>query len=183
MNCDKKMQPTSVLSDVSGPWLSACLQPWSALGDWNAYWGKCWKWWISAIGSAPNPWLPALADERPGQPATIDFFLPWMPRGNVAAGCADPVGEKDVIRTMLRAAVPHVGVVRPVGQADTTTGQVRRERLAPVSTLPVADTPPVPVAETGRKVKAVPTARSRRKSAGKADGMAVVGPATGEPHD
>lgn len=90
--------------------MSACLQPWSMLQDWNAFWARQWQVWFDTVVSAPNPWLPALAAARSDQPAAIDFFLPWLPRIQALVTPLDPAGEKDAVRVMLRASMPHVGL-------------------------------------------------------------------------
>lgn len=109
MSSNRPMSAASMIAEVSGQWFSVCLQPWSALCTWNAYWGDRWKSWLSEIGAAPNPWLPALASDRPNQPVGIDFFLPWLPRVDAIVGSLGAAGEKDAQRVMLRAALPHVG--------------------------------------------------------------------------
>lgn len=105
----KPSNPVDLIAEASEQWLKACLQPWSVLNSVNAYWGDQWKRWLSAIASGPNPWLPALAEDRDGQPAMIDFFLPWLPRAGAGMTPPGGVGDAAAVRAMLRAAVPHVG--------------------------------------------------------------------------
>jgi len=128
MSANKPTKAASMIAAASGQWFSACLQPWSVLCTWNAYWGDQWREWLSEIGSAPNPWLPALAGDRHDQPVGIDFFLPWLPRVKAIVGSLDAVGEKDVQRVMLRAALPHVGSsseATPPEIDDARAGEVR----------------------------------------------------------
>lgn len=109
MSANKPTKAASMIAEVYGQWFSACLQPWSGLCTWNAYWGDQWKVWLSEIGSAPNLWLPALASDRHDQPVSIDFFLPWLPKLEAIVGSHGAIGEKDAQRVMLRAALPHMG--------------------------------------------------------------------------
>lgn len=122
MSTDKPAKSASIFADASGQWVSACFKPWSSLAGWSIFWGDQWKQWLSAICAQPNPWLPALASERVGQPAVIDFFLPWLPRAEATSGTVDAVNENDAVRAMLRAAVPHVGAGRGAAEAGQALG-------------------------------------------------------------
>lgn len=118
MSANKPTKAASMIAEVYGQWFSACLQPWSGLCTWNAYWGDRWKVWLTEIGSAPNLWLPALASDRHDQPVSIDFFLPWLPKLEAIVGSHGAIGEKDAQRVMLRAALPHIGSSNEVSSDD-----------------------------------------------------------------
>lgn len=87
-------------------WLSAWMRPWAAFGDWNALWGGPWRNWLESLAMMPAPWMPALAAERQGQPAAIDFFLPWLPRVEACIEPLDSHSGADAVRVMLRAILP-----------------------------------------------------------------------------
>lgn len=151
------------------------MQPWSMLPDWNAFWGRQWKVWFDAVVSAPNPWLPALAEGRPDQSAAIDFFLPWLPRIEAVVTPLDPAGEKDAVRVMLRAALPHVGsgeqtewlnVDATVSRATDSTAAMTApaEPLAPPE-LPVLDASPTTTEPAAKP--AAPKRRTRKPAASK----------------
>lgn len=144
MNESRSGEPTGL---AAGPaaLMSACLQPWSMLQDWNAFWVRQWQVWFDTVVSAPNPWLPALAARRPDQPAAIDFFLPWLPRIEALVTPLDPGGEQDAVRVMLRASLPHVGVGERKEWLDVDA-TVSRSPRAPTE-LPVEPTSPTLPAE------------------------------------
>jgi hypothetical protein len=135
MNMSEKTQtdPTFGLEGNSARWMSACMQPWSVLQDWNAFWLSQWKTWFEAIASAPNPWVSALASGRADQAPAIDFFLPWLPRMDAVVTSFGPAGANDAMRVMLRAASPRIGPREAAGRAN---GAATRSSIPP---LVVAD--------------------------------------------
>lgn len=98
-----------LMAEASNHLFEAWSQPWLVFSNWNAYWGEQCSRWLAMIASAPTAWLPALADERTGQPAPIDFFLPWLPRGGASAETRPEIGDAGAVRAMIRASAPHVG--------------------------------------------------------------------------
>jgi hypothetical protein len=89
-------------------WLSAWSRPWGVFDDWNSMlsdWHGSWRHWLDSLATVPAAWIPALAAEREGQPAAINFFLPWLPRVDAQIMTPDhPDG--DAVRVMLRATLP-----------------------------------------------------------------------------
>lgn len=102
---------SEVLTEATSQLFATWGRPWLMLASWNLYWGDQWSQWVRAVASGPNPWLPALATERKGQPAAIDFFLPWIPPGPLEGGAE--IDEKEAVKAMIRAATPHVGKTKP----------------------------------------------------------------------
>lgn len=127
MDTGKTTRLDALWAEASGYWISACFQPWSAAAKWNALVNEGWRQWMNAIASAPNPWLPALAAGRSRQPASIDLFLPWLPRAKAAAE-ASPAGQDDVERVMRRmialhaAEQGHADAAVPLEKAGTIAG-------------------------------------------------------------
>ena len=124
MVSDKPHDVTRLMTEASSSLIQAWSQPWHMLNIWNAYWGDQWSRWLTGIAAAPAAWLPALAEERKGQPAPIDFFLPWIPRADADAPKEAEIGENNAVKVMMRASVPHVGAVSP---------KPRRRRKSPAS--------------------------------------------------
>jgi hypothetical protein len=93
---------------LPGLWLSAWARPWEMFGDWNTLWGDwsgSWRRWLESVAAMPAAWMPALAEERQGQPESIAFFLPWLPR--IEAQVLPPDhGDDNAVRVMLRASLP-----------------------------------------------------------------------------
>lgn len=152
MNEIRSGDPTGL---ATGPaaLMSACLQPWSMLQDWNAFWARQWQIWFDSVVSAPNPWLPALAAGRPDQPAAIDFFLPWLPRIEAFVTPLDPAAEQDAVRVMLRASLPHVGFGEQKEWLDVDARVTRSSRaqtkldVEPASPALPADAPTAAAAQ------------------------------------
>ncbi|MDR2031621.1 MAG: hypothetical protein LBP86_05060 [Azoarcus sp.] len=94
------------LSKLPEVWWSAWMRPWAAFGDWNALWGGPWRNWLESLAGMPVPWMPALAAERQGQPAAIDFFLPWLPRVEAYIEPLDSHSGTEAVRVMVRAILP-----------------------------------------------------------------------------
>jgi len=132
------------LATESAAWMSAYMQPWSILQDWNAFWSKQWKIWFDTVVSTPNPWLPALAAGRAGQPAAIDFFLPWLPRIEALVTPLESCGERDAVRVMLRAALPHLGPIEQTEWLNVDAAVSRTGGSAASSRLISAETPETP---------------------------------------
>ncbi len=143
--------------------MSAYLQPWSMLQDWNAFWARQWQMWFDSVVAAPNPWLPALAAGRPDQPAAIDFFLPWLPRIEALVTPLDPAGEQDAVRVMLRASLPHVGFGEPKEWLDVDA-TVSRSSRAPAK-LAVEPASPALPANTPTAASAQPLIEAQAAAA------------------
>ncbi|MDR1228296.1 MAG: hypothetical protein LBK55_04640 [Azoarcus sp.] len=98
----------SGMAGLPGLWLSAWTRPWGMFGNWNALWGGWsgpWRRWLESVAAMPAAWVPALAEERQGQPASIAFFLPWLPRIEAQVSPLDH-GDDNAVRMMLRATLP-----------------------------------------------------------------------------
>lgn len=107
METGKSKKHNPLWTEMSRYWISACFQPWSAVANWNALMGERWMQWLSATASAPNPWLPALANERSGQRPSIDFFLPWLPHLDAVAGEVRPAGPDEAVGVMRKMTALH----------------------------------------------------------------------------
>lgn len=142
MDVKPSARAANLIVEASQEWLNACMQPWSILNTLNAFWSDQWKLWLSAVASAPAPWLPALAEEREGQPEVIDFFLPWLPRLDMSQAFGEALAEKDLVRAMLRAAAPHVGDGTD-GGSSRKTGAVSRSGSAQEGEPPARTKPAV----------------------------------------
>ena len=124
--------PSATFAALSSAWLSACAQPWTAWQGWTQLMGSQWQQWLNAVGSVPNVWLPALASDRRGESQAIDFFLPWLPRGEGNVMPLDVRGAETAVRLMMRSALPLFGGV--AGQAAEAEGESGAARVAaPVS--------------------------------------------------
>ncbi|GHU10562.1 hypothetical protein AGMMS50225_14320 [Betaproteobacteria bacterium] len=99
---------TTVAGELTEAWLSNWLQPWKALGEWNALWADPWRRWLKTVPVAPAAWLPALAgNRRERQPLAIEFFLPWLPRIEAEiTPLRRQHSDEDAVRVMLRAVLP-----------------------------------------------------------------------------
>ncbi len=118
--------PSATFSALSSAWLSACAQPWTAWQGWSQLMGSQWQQWLNAVGSVPNVWLPALASDRRGQSQAIDFFLPWLPRGEGNVMPLDVHGAETAVRLMMRAALPLFGGVEgKAGEIERESGPAR----------------------------------------------------------
>ncbi|HJV27511.1 MAG TPA: hypothetical protein VJ673_17615 [Aromatoleum sp.] len=182
MDVKPSAHAANLIAEASQEWLNACMQPWSILNTLNAFWSDQWKLWLSAVAATPAPWLPALAEDREGQPAVIDFFLPWLPRLDMSGALHDAMGERDFVRAMLRAAAPHVGaatVAAPSGKTNAvrpvvadqegervarTKPAVRRTAAKSLGVQMVAGD----VAESGLQAKVATAAKSKPAKSGKA---------------
>jgi hypothetical protein len=179
MDVKPSAHAANLIAEASQEWLNACMQPWSILSTLNAFWSDQWKLWLSAVASTPAPWLPALAEDREGQPAVIDFFLPWLPRLDMSEASSGAVGERDFVRAMLRAAAPHVGAATIDVPSGKTNAVSRAEGEPAARTKPAvrkiaarsssAQTPAGHVAETAAKSK---TAKSGKAPVRKAPSAA-----------
>lgn len=161
MNENRSGEPAGL---AAGPALmSACLQPWSMLQDWNAFWVRQWQVWFDSVVSAPNPWLPALAAGRPEQSAAIDFFLPWLPRFEALVTPLRAAGEQDAVRVMLRASLPHVGFGEQKEwlDVDATISRSPSERAK----LPVEPASPALPADTQTAASALPLIEAQAAAA------------------
>ena len=118
--------PSATFAALSSAWLSACSQPWTAWQGWSQLMGSQWQQWLKTVGSVPNVWLPALAAERRGQPPAIDFFLPWLPRGESSVMPLDVHGAETAMRLMMRAALPLFGA------AAGTSTEAEEVKVEPV---------------------------------------------------
>lgn len=147
--------------------MAACWQPWEALNGWNAYWGTQWREWFESFVSAPNPWVPALADERSDRSAAIDFFLPWLPRIEAVAAPLETEQGRDVVRVMMRAALPFSGA-RAAAEWLNVDAIVTRGSAA---SLPEPLAPPVLLDEEAAPAptpaEAKPARRTRKPRAGR----------------
>ncbi|MDX9836694.1 MAG: hypothetical protein RBT39_03940 [Azoarcus sp.] len=118
--------PSATFAALSSAWLSACAQPWTAWQGWSQLMGSQWQQWLNAVGSVPNVWLPALASDRRGQSQAIDFFLPWLPRGEGNVMPLDVHGAETAVRLMMRAALPLFGGVEgKAGEIERESGPAR----------------------------------------------------------
>jgi len=172
MSGTERMGQEAGVPTGSVAWLSACWQPWEMLNGWNAFWGSQWRSWFDALVSAPNPWLPALADERPYQRADIDFFLPWLPRIDAVITPLDAIGGRNAVRVMLRAAPPFAGTPSASDwlNVDATVTRGRRlEDSVPLESPAEAavlepDTTVLPLRAKAEKVAArtAPARRARK---------------------
>jgi hypothetical protein len=138
--------------------------------------GSQWQQWLKTVGSVPNVWLPALAAERRGQPPAIDFFLPWLPRGESSVVPLDVHGAETAMRLMMRAALPLFGAaagtstaaedvkvdpvrekgpVRVLDLVARTSNVVDAEVVSPKPAAPVE----APKAASSRTTRAKPAAR------------------------
>ncbi|MDR1461848.1 MAG: hypothetical protein LBI68_01740 [Azoarcus sp.] len=98
----------SGLAGLPELWLSTWMRPWGMFGHWNTLWGGwtgTWQRWLESAAAMPAAWMPALAEERQGQPESIAFFLPWLPRIETKILPPDH-GDDDAVRVMLRATLP-----------------------------------------------------------------------------
>ena len=148
----------------SGAWMSAYLRPWEVLGDWNAFWGKQWLAWLRSLATAPSPWVPALASNRPNELQHIDPFLPWLPR--LDAVITPLAGEHDAVRLLVRAAIPHVGGGRLVDFL-TLDATISRGETARVIDLPSESLPILPEPKPAGAVMPAEPARNTRAKAGR----------------
>lgn len=98
--------PANPFGAVSEMWMSAWLQPWSALQTWAEFWTGPWQAWLQGVAAAPTAWLPALAGERHDEPTAIDFFLPWLPHVEALVKPLEGMPGEEAMRVMLRAALP-----------------------------------------------------------------------------
>jgi len=168
--------PSATFAALSSAWLSACAQPWTAWQGWSQLMGSQWQQWLKTVGSVPNVWLPALAAERRGQPPAIDFFLPWLPRGESSVVPLDVHGAETAMRLMMRAALPLFGAaagtstaaedvkvdpvrekgpVRVLDLVARTSNVVDAEVVSPKPAAPVE----APKAASSRTTRAKPAAR------------------------
>lgn len=163
-------------------WLAACWQPWEQLNGWNAFWVSQWRSWFDALASAPNPWLPALAGERRGQPVGIDLFLPWLPRIEAMVSPFDAVNGHEAVRVMLRAVLPfapaaHVAEWLNVDAIVTRGAGLHPPPVATSAEVEVLDgtgaTPSLPASEPPQPKKPARGRRAKKPSASDA-------PAAGE---
>lgn len=115
-----------LMTEASVNLLETWSRPWFMLAAWNSYWGNQWSEWVRTIAARPAPWLPALAAERTGQPAAIDFFLPWMPDAATESRSSE-ISEQDAVKAMIRAATPHVGHPAPAS-ASAKPAPAKRTR-------------------------------------------------------
>jgi hypothetical protein len=128
-------------------WLSAWARPWGAFGNWNTVWDDwhgSWRHWLNSLATMPAAWMPALAAERKGQPAAIDFFLPWLPRIEAQFMTPDH-SDGDAVRVMLRAALPaSLSGERDWLEVDATVRRRRGDKdtldAEAVEALPAAST-------------------------------------------
>ncbi|MDR1661984.1 MAG: hypothetical protein LBR95_06110 [Azoarcus sp.] len=121
----------SALLGLPGLWLSAWTRPWGVFGDWNALWGDwagSWRRWLESAAAMPAAWVPALADERQEQPASIAFFLPWLPRIEARIAPLDH-DDDDAVRVMLRATLPG-GLGGGGLEVDATVRRYREDEAA-----------------------------------------------------
>lgn len=158
METGKSKSLDPLWAEVSGYWVSACFQPWSVAVNWNTFLSERWKQWLSAVASAPNPWLPALADERSGQSPSIDFFLPWLPHLDAVSGEVRPVGIDEAVSVMRKAAALHRGGTSSSSGAGFPKGLAEDgARLAsdtPAAAEAVAVKPARRAASSGKRVSA-----------------------------
>ncbi|BAL24128.1 hypothetical protein [Azoarcus sp. KH32C] len=182
MDAKPSVQSANLIAEASQEWLNACMRPWSILNTLNAFWSDQWKLWLSAVASTPAPWLPALAEEREGQPAVIDFFLPWLPRLDMSGTPRGAVDEKDFVRAMLRAAAPHIGAAtidapsgktNAVSRASGVPEDESAARTKPtVRKIPAqsasAQPPAGDVAEAAPQAKVAAAAKAKTVKSGKA---------------
>ncbi|PLX76363.1 MAG: hypothetical protein C0607_05050 [Azoarcus sp.] len=168
--------PSATFAALSSAWLSACAQPWTAWQGWSQLMGSQWQQWLKTVGSVPNVWLPALAAERRGQPPAIDFFLPWLQRGESSVVPLDVHGAETAMRLMMRAALPLFGAaagtstaaedvkvdpvrekgpVRVLDLVARTSNVVDAEVVSPKPAAPVE----APKAASSRTTRAKPAAR------------------------
>ncbi len=167
----------------SDAWINAWMKPWTAWQGWSDFWAQ-YQTWLGTLAAAPNPWLPALAKERRDQPASIEFFLPWLPRLPTSMVSLDSPEQNEALRVMLRAALPwgaatdwlQVGAraarlglgQKPQSSAAETNASGKAEvlpALVPVKATPVqgaTTAAPTPVAKKPAVSKTVPAAPAKR---------------------
>lgn len=106
MSNRKPTSTDSPIADISEQWMKTCFMPWTALNNWNAFWGDQWKGWLKGLATAPNPWLAPLAGGRSDRRVEVDFFLPWLPRVQSGFESAPVSAEKAMLSAMFRATLP-----------------------------------------------------------------------------
>lgn len=155
--------PSTPLAALSSAWLTACMQPWAAWQGWTRLMSDQWQQWVDSVGVMPAPWLPALASGRRGHTASVEYFLPWLPRTDIAVDVPDVHGPDMALRMMMRAAWPQLAVVGEPAEDG------RKEGPGPASAAGVID------AETKEPPPVAAPARKPRTRAVKPASLAVVG--------
>ncbi|MDR2688482.1 MAG: hypothetical protein LBB76_01830 [Azoarcus sp.] len=102
----RKDADTANETELSAGWPLAWWSPWASLENWSVLWQEPLRAWAESMARLPAAWMPALAEERAGQPSSIDFFLPWLPRIDARIEALDGHDNEDALRVMLRAALP-----------------------------------------------------------------------------
>ncbi len=179
----KRTTPDTVNSAtmLSDAWINAWMKPWTAWQGWSDFWGEQYQAWLDKLAAAPNPWLPALAKDRRNQPASIDFFLPWLPGLQASMASLDSPEQSEALRVMLRAALPwgaaadwlqvgaraaHLGLEQapqPAAAAASARGEIEvPQALVPAKAMPAqkVEAVPVPVAKKPAASKTAPATKT-----------------------
>lgn len=145
------MEPYYELTDA---WMNAWVQP---LATWRQFVGGQWQQWLDAFAQLPNPWLPALAAGREGQPPAIDFFLRWLQL---------TVGESAPSRSSAQADAAQAAsasVATPAPTQPKKTATVKRAPRKPAAKKPQGAV--ASEAEAAKKTVASDKSQAKRASA------------------